>query len=225
MSAIYNTSKGYRLFQADTFPAAVSEFLDRQTRLLDKLCAAHTTLVEVGCGKAEHLRFCLDRGLGYLGIDPVQEYIHEARETYRAVLGERRDIVLGSAESLQETLQARGLPRQEVLALYQFNAIGNARSLVEVIRSLKHADVHYLISTYKTDSVTNSTRLTYYSNCDLTNIRMTETDEGVLFVSDEGFRSYAYHTDYVAKLFAREELELWTLQSSGIGVWYTNALL
>jgi hypothetical protein len=224
MSNIYMTGTGYDLFRERTFSRGIKKFIDIQENILREFCEKNTVMVEVGCGKAEHLTFCLDSGISYFGIDPIMEYVREGQERCREARSEAIcQVVHGNAERLVSIMEENRISFSRALIFYPFNSIGNMNSLEDVLRELALSTSSYFISTYGTSANATAERMAYYANCGFEGLTVERDERGVVCSSDEGFRSAAFDDEYFMAVCRKTGLSPSMREFAEIGVGYFGA--
>jgi hypothetical protein len=224
---IYMTEQGLELINDSNYPYPVVEFLNEERKYLQSVIGHYDVLLEVGCMTGRHLAWAMKNNVYYMGVDVVEHYLVEARKK-ACDLGmplSKYKFVNWNAESIDGVLNEYDLRKfnsNRILIFFPFNCFGNISNISNVINSLKKSGCHYLISTYKTDESTSKSRLDYYKNCEYKSLSSRTNEEGVVFTSQEGFKSVAYHPHWLKDLFNKACLEFKACDFSSMGIMYAN---
>jgi hypothetical protein len=166
----------------------------------------YTAAVEVGCADGSvHMQTLLALRLHYLGIDLVPRFI--------SILNQRLDALSPAVAARAVVLDAHCmssllplLQGQAALLIFAFNSFGNVDDPNQVIAQASACRSDFLILTYRTNRKASLLRHEYYSRCNLSGLRHERNERGVVFRSDDGLHSYAYHHAWLTGLFRRHSL-------------------
>lgn len=221
----YESGKGDRLIDPLLFPEEIKQFLTCEKRMLEALADSFDLLVEVGSMHGRYLKWAVENGKYYLGIDIVQRYIGIGR---KIILDSQLDpteyrFILGEAENITELvrLDEWDVKPNRCILFFPFNSFGNMNDPLTVIRGIKKSRLPFLISTYGTSKEINICREKYYRNCGYSEIVSVQDEKGVRFVSPDGLFTIAYHPDYLQEIFTITNLEAAIVHFSQIGVAFT----
>lgn len=226
----YGDGAGDRLFEQETFPPEIHQFLRRETALLRHAVKGRKILVEVGCQRGILLDWATNHGLDYLGIDLVQRYIDEGRaaaESSGYVDVEER-LLCDTADHLTDILaraRTARYDREDILLVFPFNSFGNMDDPVRVIANLAEASCDFFISTYRTDYAATVARFAYYLRCGYRSIDYQHEDRGIRFANDEGFSSCAFDPAWLSERFTEAGCRPAFVPYGGIGLACTSARL
>jgi len=221
----YESGKGDRLIDSLLFPEEIKQFLICEKRILDSLADSFDLLVEVGSMYGRYLKWAVENGKRYFGIDVVERYIEAGR---KIVLDSQLDparyrFVLSGAENVAELVITHewSIKPNRCILFFPFNSFGNMNDPLTVIRGVRKSGLPFLISTYGTSKEINICREKYYRNCGYSEIVGIEDEKGVRFVSPDGLSTIAYHPDYLQEIFTVNSLKAVIVHFSQIGVAYT----
>lgn len=221
----YESGKGDRLIDPSLFPEEIKQFLIGEKRILETLKDSFNLLIEVGSMYGRYLKWAVENGKYYLGIDIVQRYI----ETGRKVISDSQfdpskyRFILGGAENIVGLVKPEewNVKPRECLLFFPFNSFGNMEDPSVIVKSIKKSGLPFLITTYGTNQETNACRERYYRNCGYSEIVSVQDEKGVRFVSPEGLSTIAYHLDYLQKIFTLSNSKVTIVHFSQIGVAFT----
>lgn len=221
----YESGKGDRLIDPLLFPEEIKQFLICEKRILETLADLFDLLIEVGSMYGRYLKWAVENGKCYLGIDIVPRYIETGRKIISDLQLDRNKyrFVLGGAENTTDLVKPKewNVKPQECLLYFPFNSFGNMEDPLLIVKNIKKSGLPFLISTYGTDQETNVCREQYYRNCGYSEIISVQDEKGVRFVSPEGLSTIAYHPDYLQQIFSISSLKVAIVHFSQIGVAFT----
>lgn len=222
----YESGRGDILVDETHYPPGIVNFLRCEEKLLDALGPSFELLVEVGCMYGRHLGWAVANGKSYLGIDVVKRYVDEGRRVVseKALSPMRHRFICGAAEDLPLIMLAEGVAAMasNCLLFFPFNSFGNMAAPLPILRSIGGTRAPFLISSYLTTAEASACRANYYELCGYNNVRETTGDDGVLFTSEDGLRSIAYHPGYLSRLAVECSLEMKFRQFSTVGIAYSS---
>ena len=175
------------------FPAEIVNFLDNEKYIVSKKIVDwwYDLLFEVWCMNARNLNISTDLWIWYFWIDIVERYIDEAKKIISDNNINNSSVKLLSAfEVTSSNIDIRNSQKQ--LVLFPFNSFGNIEKIRETLLSFSELWYDIFISTYWTDDESNKIRYSYYENCWYLWLKQINTDEEILFSSDEWLKSYVY---------------------------------
>ena len=221
----YESGKGDRLIDPLLFPEEIKQFLLGEKRMLEALAGSFDLLVEVGSMYGRYLKWAIENGKRYFGIDVVERYIEAGK---KVVLDSQLDpieyrFVLGKAENIAELVKPDelGVKPNQCILFFPFNSFGNMDDPLAVIRGIRKSGLPFLISTYGTSKEINICREKYYRNCGYSEIISIQDEKGVRFVSPDGLSSIAYHPNYLQNLLINNGLKTTVIPFSKIGIAFT----
>lgn len=219
--SLYTTSSGYRLFQARNYTPLVRAYRRAERRLLRALARSADTLVELGCGKAEHLACARSLGLRYLGVDPSLPYIEQARSL---LTPEEPGATLccSGAEQVDEWMAALPPEYGRLLVLMPFNCLGNISEPAKVFRSVRRVRATFLFSVFADSPLATRARLGYYARSGF-HVRCHRTSWGVR-VRGGGLDSTGFDARRLQREARRAGLRLRCspLGDVGLALWGSN---
>jgi len=222
----YESGRGDRLIDPLLFPEEIRQFLLCEKRILEALAGSFDLLVEVGSMYGRYLKWAVENGKRYFGIDVVERYIVAGK---KVVLDSQLDpieyrFVLGKAENIAELVKPDelGVKPNQCILFFPFNSFGNMDDPLAVIRGIRKSGLPFLISTYGTSKEINICREKYYRNCGYSKIVSIQDEKGVRFVSLDGLSTIAYHSDYLQEIFTVTGLKVAIVHFSQIGVAFTS---
>lgn len=224
--AFYGGGLGDRLVSPEVYPPLIQRFLADEEAALERACRGMDLLVEVGCMDGRSMDWAVERGLAYLGIDVVERYIAEARErALRRGLSESRcRFLVGASERLPELVDPAsfGARPEATLLFFPFNSFGNMDDAAEVLKGVLGTGLPFLISSYPVTPEANACRESYYRNCRYRDLSMVRDDRGVIFLSPDGLRTFAYDETYLLGLCRELGLPSAAVSFSAIGIAYAD---
>lgn len=225
-AGFYGGGLGDRLVSPDVYPPLIHKFLVDEEAALERACRGQELLVEVGCMDGRSMDWAVERGLAYLGIDVVERYILEARErALRRGLSESRcRFSVGASERLPALVDPAsfGARPEATLLFFPFNSFGNMDDAAEVLEGVRGTGLPFLISTYPVTSEANACRESYYRNCRYRDLSVVRDGRGVVFLSPDGLRTFAYDEIYLLGLCRELGLPCAAVPFSEIGVAYAD---
>lgn len=221
----YESGKGDRLIDPLLFPDEIKQFLICERKILETLEDSFDLLVEVGSMYGRYLKWAVENGKCYLGIDIVQRYIEIGKKIILELQlnPDKYKFVLGGAENIADLVKSTewNVKPSKCLLFFPFNSFGNIESPLVVIGSIKKSSLPFLISTYGTSPEINVCREQYYRNCGYSEIISIQDEKGVRFVSPDGLSSIAYHPNYLQNLLINNGLKTTVIPFSKIGIAFT----
>jgi len=221
----YESGKGDRLIDPLLFPEEIKQFLIHEKRILDVSASSFNLLVEVGSMYGRYLKWAVENGKCYLGIDIVRRYIEDGEKIVSELQldPDKYRFVLGGAENIIDLVKPNewNVKPDKCLLFFPFNSFGNMENPVVVIKSIKKSGLPFLISIYDTSQEINVCREQYYRNCGYSEIVCVQDEKGVRFTSSDGLSSIAYHQNYLQNLFVSNGLRTTIISFSKIGVVFT----
>lgn len=173
-----------------------------------------------------YLRWAIEQGKCYLGLDIVPRYVEAGRKTVikLGLSPQHYQFVLGGAEEIAKLVKPKQLlvEPQRCLLLFPFNSFGNILNPSPVVTGLRESGLPFLISSYSTTAEATACREQYYRNCGYHELHLFEDERGVHFVSPDGLHSIAFHLKYLQKLCAVNGITVEAVPFSKIGVAYTT---
>ncbi|HAZ16888.1 MAG TPA: hypothetical protein DCY49_03225 [Candidatus Jacksonbacteria bacterium] len=160
-----------------------------------------------------------DHGKAYIGIEPVERYVTQARHTVEA-LQANAVMCCDGAENICAILTDHGIDPRVAMAFFPFNSIGNVSAIMPVVNALAQSDVGVCISTYQTTDLATDARRRYYERCGYEQLRCRTTQEGVCFEAIGGLCTWAYHVPYFISLAHDHGIVFTAIPFAGIGVVY-----
>lgn len=205
VETFYADNGGSRMFEPETLTPPVKAYLRVEARpLCDEQPLDH--LIEIGCGHGRHLRWAVERGLHYDGIDMVASLIEKGLATLREVdpRSTRCKLHVGSVENLHTLWGAEGLDarRASTIVFFPFNCFGNLARPDRVASAIAATGARAFLSVFSPSLEAIGRRLEYYKRNQYTAITAWVRERGVLFTSAEGLRSWAYQPRYLEEIFA-----------------------
>lgn len=221
----YESGKGDRLIDPLLFPEEIKQFLLCERKILETLADSFNLLIEIGSMYGRYLKWAVENGKYYLGIDIVRRYI----ETGRKIISDlqldpnKYRFVLGGAENITDLVKPKkwNIKPQECFLFFPFNSFGNMEDPLVIVKSIKKSGLPFLITTYDTNQETNACREQYYRNCGYSEIVSVQDEKGVRFISPEGLSTIAYHPDYLQEISTISSLKVAIVYFSQIGVAFT----
>lgn len=220
-ASFYDTGPGDQLADEKRYTPAIRIFLTEEERLLAAAIGKAELLVEVGCMWGRYLRWAVERGLDYLGLDIVPRYITAGRNAVSrlGLSPERYRFVMTAAEALPRVIT--GDPSR-AFAFFPFNSFGNASHPKGISAALEQVSIPFLISSYSTSRAATESRREYYEAAGMRAICQQRSRFGVTFSSPDGLNSTAYSTSGMRELFVG--IPLRAAHFGGIGIAWSPAL-
>jgi hypothetical protein len=175
--SLYTTSGGYRLFAAPSYTPLVRRYRRAEYLFLKRLARSADTLVELGCGKAEHLASAHAFGLRYLGVDPSRPYIEQARDAISDHPSSAALCCTG-AEQVEEWTAALPARHGRLLLFMPFNCLGNVPDPATVLRAVRRVPATVFFSVFIDSPEATRERRAYYARSGL-RVRCDRTRWGV----------------------------------------------
>jgi hypothetical protein len=201
-SAEFYRDAGQALVDERNYPPAIVDHLIAERAWLKRIIhrGGYSAAIEVGCADGGvHLETLLSLNIRYLGIDLVPRLVSilNDRLKHRPDGARARACVMDARRlsSVKASLRAH-----KVLVVFPFNSFGNLEDPRTIIAEACGSGFDALILTYRTDPLASRKRLEYYSRCNLARIDKERDSRGVVFLSPEGLRSYAYHRTWLTAL-------------------------
>src|SRR4030042_1009095 len=225
----YESGKGDRLIDPLLFPEGIKQFLICEKRILEALVDSFDLLVEVGSMYGRYLKWAVENGKRYFGIDVVERYIEAGR---KIILDSQLNpikyrFVLGRAENITKLVRPDewSVKPNRCILFFPFNSFGNMNDPLTVVRSIRKSGLPFLISTYGTSEEINIYREKYYKNCGYARIDSIQDKKGVRFTSPDGLNTIAYHLDYLQNVFVTNHLKVTDIPFSKIGMAFVSSEL
>lgn len=219
----YNSGLGNKLIDYNNYPLSIKKYLAEENRILQEYLIDNEILVEVGCMVARNLQLALNLNKKYVGIDIAENYIDAANnfilENKLMYLCEVHNI---DAETLLELNNySKMLTTGKPLFYFPFNSFGNMKNHNNVLRNFKHFEnANFLIFSYLTTENATAEREAYYVNCNYSNLKKIQSEQGITFKADEGLCTMAFHLGYMYKIANEENLKISHKIFSDIGIVY-----
>lgn len=204
----YAKKGGRKLVEVDLYPTKIKRYLTGESVLIKKLLkdSTYECVMEIGCMYGRLLKIVLQSGKSYRGIDLVSEFIDEGRKICAKHVKDDHlaQIWSCSVNNMSDLIKTNPLyfpiDMKNMLSVFPFNSFGNIGDPLKALVSVRTCGCDVLICTYTTDSNTNTIRHDYYSSCGYKSIKEVQNGKGVLFTSEEGLMSFAYHTHYLVSI-------------------------
>lgn len=222
--SFYEKNKGNRLVLQSNFPFEIKKFLKNEEILVSNtlLEYKYKSLLECGCMDARNLDIASRNNIYYYGIDISQNYIIRANKKIKSYgLKDKAfaELACASEISIQKNSTLSCLPKP-ILGFFPFNSFGNMAEPKNVLKNFSEMNIDFIISTYKTDELSNNIREEYYKNCNFSNLIMQEDHEKVIFIANEGLRTFAYKEEYILDILKALNFKVRVFNFSSIGIAY-----
>jgi hypothetical protein len=221
---LYSTRSGYRLFEPRSYPPLVREYRRAEYHFVRKLARRADTLIELGCGKAEHLGFARRAGMNYLGVDPSEEYINQALSLYNDGIDGAFSLHCGGAEDVAEWIKMLPGNAGTLLVFMPFNCLGNVTDPFRVMRALRKVPTIFFFSVFSDSPTATRARLRYYNQSGLY-VRQARAKWGVV-MQGTGLRSIGFDAQRLQSAAHRSglKLQISRLGRVGLALWGTNLI-
>ncbi|MEW5997044.1 MAG: radical SAM protein [Candidatus Micrarchaeota archaeon] len=225
----FYSGAGLSLVDERNYPEGIKDFLSSELELAKTLLldGRYDALIEVGC---MDIGFFLDEAVHarkrYVGIDIVPGLVEGLNSRIKRMHGSQAaEAHVEDVLNLPEFVKRFPGGASRIVACFPFNSFGNIPARPEqTIDAARKAGVGIAVFTYGTDLRANEARSWYYKNSGYKNIIMNETRDGVLFSSDDGLWSYAYHPEVVSRLMVDAGYDYERIEFGGIGVLHVGRL-
>jgi len=224
----YQSGLGTKLICEDNYPEQIHHYLLAEKALFNLALEDHRVVTEVGCMQGRYLDVVLKKGRQYLGIDVVETYLQEGaliarQKSYDDHRYEFRQVDACCLDQAIEDAKPFAALSEDNLIIYPFNSMGNMSQIELAIDSLIKTKSPFLICTYKTSAESTLARFDYYHRCRYQQLTCGTDAMGVRFTSSEGLNSVAFDRNWITSKFLDQQVNLYPLPLSTIGVVYTNS--
>jgi hypothetical protein len=224
----YTSSIGNNIMEKKCFPEEINQYLESEKRSLESFIDKYNLFVEIGCVKGRHLKWALNKGKYYVGIDIVDRHILDATKQASSLNldSNQYKFICGRAENFHTILNnlsnTNYTPTRNSLTYFPFNILGNIENFNRLIMNLKDSNVNFYMSSFKTDEFSTKVRKKYYTQCGCSNLIEIQDDTGIRFKSQEGLDTIAYFPDWLNKRFLDIGIKIKVYELSKIGVAYVS---
>ncbi|MCL5021045.1 MAG: hypothetical protein M1339_05155 [Bacteroidetes bacterium] len=224
-SQFYEVGAGDRLVDPASYPQEILEYLSAESGFVSELGNHFDRLIEIGCMNGRYLEWAVHHNKFYIGVDPVLRYIEAAQANISALdLPRDRFIAINDrAEHLQKitnTFCPTKSSADRSMAFFPFNSFGNADEPSKLVVALQKSRLRFLISSYQVSELASDCRRQYYLRAGCECISVKQSDEGVLFRTSNGLRSYAYDQEYLLQILRDHGATVHVKSLATIGVAY-----
>jgi SAM-dependent methyltransferase len=218
---IYETALGDKLANPCKTIIPIHQYLRAERRMLAKLIGSFDYVVEVGCTYGRYSRLTASLGKQYLGIDNVPGYIEKARQSNQEVSGQVH-FMCCDASNLVEAVRSFLPSYEKMMVLFPFNVFGVLDSPQYYLDRANELNASVAIFTFCTNAQAEEARAVYFQSCDVTNVRIQHSSDGVLFCNDNGLHSMAYSEQWFSDVFEKSRQMMSVLPVTTIGKVYAN---
>lgn len=196
----FYSKDGQKLIDVELYPEKIHQHLNDEKATLVNIIrnGNYDTVVEVGCMDGTmHLDVCKLCDVNYVGLDLVEHSVELLNQKlmesgcHGQYIAKALDVI--NIDSIAPDINEIS---RKVLVFFPFNSFGNLDHPKEVLSVIRSCDYDAVVLTYLTDDNSANVRMEYYSNCGYSNLELSKSNEGDLFSSAQGLRSYAYSYDW-----------------------------
>jgi hypothetical protein len=222
----FGTAVGDQMVNPHRYSDSIKKYLTAEHAFLEGVSRPFSTIVEVGCMQGRLVEWCVGQQKRYIGIDVECGY-QDAWSTYQQRYGDAIEFVRGDAQKLSEVVKRikKPLSVSSTLFVFPFNSFGNIENVQAAVQSLSEVKMKFVIFSYDTISYANQVRAEYYRMCGLSDITQINSDEGVIFSSREGLKSFAYHISFLSKCFKHHGTLVEPASFGDIGIAWNNIFI